>query len=74
MIQVLLGCRPGFFLPVRVLSRLFRRLVLEKLAAAHETGEPVLGRRPLAFGTVPVAAGVVGDVALAAVLAVCLSF
>ena len=31
-------CRPGFFLAVRVLSRLFRRLVLEKLAAAHEAG------------------------------------
>ena len=30
------SCRPGFFLPVRVLSRLFRRLFLEKLAAAHE--------------------------------------
>jgi hypothetical protein len=29
------SCRPGFFLPVRVLSRLFRRLVLEKLTAAH---------------------------------------
>jgi Putative transposase/Transposase zinc-binding domain len=28
-------CRRGFFLPVRVLSRLFRRLMLEKLAAAH---------------------------------------
>ena len=29
-------CRPRrFFLPVRVLSRLFRRLVLEKLVAAH---------------------------------------
>src|ERR1700734_109751 len=27
--------RPGFFLPVRVLSRLFRRLVLKMLAAAH---------------------------------------
>jgi hypothetical protein len=27
-----------FFLPVRVLSRLFRRLVLEKLAAAHRAG------------------------------------
>jgi hypothetical protein len=26
--------RPGFFLPVRVLSRLFRRLVLGKLVAA----------------------------------------
>src|SRR3979411_1446322 len=29
------SCRPGFFLPVRVLSRLFRRLFLEKLLAAH---------------------------------------
>ena len=32
------ACRPGFFLPVRVLSRLFRRLFLEKLIAAHEAG------------------------------------
>jgi hypothetical protein len=32
------SCRPGFFLPVRVLSRLFRRLFLEKLVAAHEAG------------------------------------
>jgi hypothetical protein len=31
-------CRPGFFLPVRVLSRLFRRLFLEKLMAAHAAG------------------------------------
>jgi hypothetical protein len=30
------SCRPGFFLPVRVLSRLFRRLFLEKLVAAYE--------------------------------------
>ena len=30
--------RPGFFLPVRVLSRLFRRLLLEKLVAAHDAG------------------------------------
>jgi len=29
------SCRPGFFLPVRVLSRLFRRLFLERLLAAH---------------------------------------
>jgi hypothetical protein len=29
------SCRPGFFLPVRVLSRLFRRLFLERLFAAH---------------------------------------
>lgn len=32
------SCRPGFFLPVRVLSRLFRRLFLEKLSAAHAAG------------------------------------
>jgi len=32
------ACRPGFFLPVRVLSRLFRRLFLEKLLAAHKAG------------------------------------
>jgi hypothetical protein len=33
-----ISCRPGFFLPVRVLSRLFRRLFLERLVAAHEAG------------------------------------
>ena len=33
-----ISCRPGFFLPVRVLSRLFRRLFLQKLAAAHQAG------------------------------------
>jgi hypothetical protein len=32
-------CRPGFFLPVFVLSRLFRRLMLERLAAAHRAGQ-----------------------------------
>ncbi len=32
------SCRPGFFLPVRVLSRLFRRLFLEKLIVAHKAG------------------------------------
>ena len=32
------ACRPGFFLPVRVLSRLFRRLFLKKLKAAHAAG------------------------------------
>jgi hypothetical protein len=32
------ACRPGFFLPVRVLSRLFRRLFLEALVAAHAAG------------------------------------
>src|SRR6201981_3536132 len=30
------SCRPGFFLPVRVLSRLFRRLFLDRLSAAHK--------------------------------------
>jgi hypothetical protein len=32
-------CRPHFFLPVRVLSRLFRRLFLEGLQALHDAGE-----------------------------------
>jgi len=32
------ACRPGFFLPVRVLSRLFRRLFLEGLRALHKAG------------------------------------
>jgi Putative transposase/Transposase zinc-binding domain len=32
------ACRRGFFLPVRVLSRLFRRLLLERLRAAHLAG------------------------------------
>ena len=34
-----IGCRPGFFLPVKVLSRLFRRLFLEGLARLHKTGK-----------------------------------
>ncbi len=33
-----ISCRPRFFLPVRVLSSRFRRVFLEKLAAAHEAG------------------------------------
>jgi hypothetical protein len=33
------ACRPGFFLPVRVLSKLFRRLFLEQLCEAHRTGK-----------------------------------
>src|SRR6266498_4099301 len=33
-----IACRPGFFLPVRVLSKLFRRLMLERLAVAHAAG------------------------------------
>ena len=32
------SCRPSFFLPVRVLSRLFRRLFLAMLIAAHDEG------------------------------------
>ncbi|MGH8789357.1 MAG: IS91 family transposase [Cupriavidus necator] len=32
------ACRPGFFLPVRVLSRLFRRLFLEQLRRAFDAG------------------------------------
>jgi Putative transposase/Transposase zinc-binding domain len=34
-----IGCRPNFFLPVRVLSRLFRRLFTERLVALHGAGE-----------------------------------
>ena len=34
-----IACRPGFFLPVRVLSRLFRRQFLEALDAAFRAGE-----------------------------------
>lgn len=50
-----LACRPGFFLPVRVLSRLFRRLFLDALQKAFDHGklqffselEPL--RQPQAF-------------------------
>jgi hypothetical protein len=31
--------RPDFFLPVRVLSKLFRRLMIEKLVVAHAAGQ-----------------------------------
>jgi putative transposase/transposase-like zinc-binding protein len=34
-----IACRPGFFLPVRVLSRLFRRLFLAQLQAAYARGQ-----------------------------------
>lgn len=33
-----IACRPGFFPPVKVLARLFRRLVLDHLAAAFAAG------------------------------------
>lgn len=44
------ACRRGFFLPVRVLSKLFRRLMLQRLAAAHAQGRLVFfaGHAPLA--------------------------
>ena len=34
-----IAAKPSFFLPVRVLSMLFRRLMLDKLAAAHAAGK-----------------------------------
>jgi hypothetical protein len=42
------SCRPAFFLPVRVLSRLFRRLFLEKLIAAHKQLQFFGNHAPLA--------------------------
>src|ERR1700686_2986492 len=33
-----ISCKPNFLLPVRVLSKLFRRLMLEKLLVAHRAG------------------------------------
>ena len=34
-----IACKPNFFLPVLVLSKLFRRLMLEKLGLAHTAGK-----------------------------------
>ncbi len=34
-----LACRPGYFLPIAVLKKLFRRLFLEKLKRAHKEGQ-----------------------------------
>jgi hypothetical protein len=34
-----ISCKPRFFLPVRVLSRLFRRLFLERLQSAFDSGK-----------------------------------
>ncbi len=34
-----LACRPGYFLTINVLKMLFRRLFLQKLAAAHKDGQ-----------------------------------
>jgi len=36
-----IGCRSNYLLPVKVLSRLFRRLMLEMLLAAH-AGRPAV--------------------------------
>jgi len=55
------SCRPGFFLPVRVLSRLFRRLFLERLVATHNAGRlhffgdlaPLADRRAFAAHLAP---------------------
>jgi Putative transposase/Transposase zinc-binding domain len=50
-----IACRPRFFLAVRVLSRLFRRLFLERLAAAYQAGrlefyaDPAALAEPAAF-------------------------
>ncbi len=37
--QQWIACRPGFFLPVRVLSALFQRLFLEQLISVHQQGQ-----------------------------------
>jgi Putative transposase/Transposase zinc-binding domain len=42
------ACRPGFFLPVRVLSRVFRGKFLERLRQAYDAGQLVL---PTALAT-----------------------
>ena len=42
-------CKPGFFLPVRVLSRLFRGLFLEGLKALHKAGRLALLAENRAF-------------------------
>jgi len=44
------ACKPGFFLPVRVLSRLFRRLFLEQLLVAHQTDQLQFFGRHQALG------------------------
>ncbi|MDT4786469.1 IS91 family transposase ISAzo26 [compost metagenome] len=58
-----IACRPGFFLPVRVLSRLFRRLFLEQLRHAFDAGalqfygplEPLSDTQAFATRLAPVA-------------------
>ena len=56
-----IACKPRFFLPVRALSRLFRRLFLEGLAALHQAGRlaffgdlvPLADRRALTAALAP---------------------
>ncbi len=45
-----IACRSNFFLPVRALSRLFRRLVIEMLLEAHKDGKLIFfgAHQPLA--------------------------
>jgi len=58
-----IACRPGFFLSVRVLSRLFRRLFLEQLRRAFDAGglrfhrqfEPLRDARAFAAWLAPAA-------------------
>jgi hypothetical protein len=45
------ACRPEFFLPVRVLSRLFRRLVIDMLAAAYAAGSLAFHGKHTAIAT-----------------------
>jgi hypothetical protein len=45
------ACKPGFFLHVRVLSRLFRRLFLEGLMALHRAGDLAGLSEPQTFAT-----------------------
>ncbi len=70
-----IACKPGFFLPVRVLSRLFRRLFLKGLADLHEAGRlaffgdlaPLADRRAFAAALAPLRyceCRVGGDVAI----------
>jgi hypothetical protein len=47
------ACRPGFFLPVRVLSRLFRRRFLEELLLVHQAGKLQVLRRARGAGRCP---------------------
>ncbi len=48
-----IATKPNFFLPVFVLSKLFRRLMLEKLTAAHAAGKLAFFGRHAHLKTVP---------------------